>query len=478
MISFFKWVFARKRDKDLEGNRFPNFGEGVVEEIRKQNYLIKHSRLHHAFKSAKPITDERYLVGRSEVLKRANQLLQAEGAHVIFFGDRGVGKSSLGNVLLDVFQRTRDDERLFVYRCSSDTQLRDMVAGILIHAGRNINELQAIKTDTVNSEKSLGATIGIGNAAAIRAGGRIIEAVSSEVLEVGDRKLANDPSWVAQHIFNIDGLVFIDELDKVADPTVKHSLATLVKAVSDYRDSRLNFVLAGIAQNAAELTAGHPSVQRCLKEVSVERLDKQSLIEIIEIGEKDLLTWNGEEWVDLRFDEEVKDKIAQLSFGYPYFTQLLATHAAQAAILEHKSVVTEDSLSDAVRTAVNDAEDDLKKSLANALREDNSKVFRNIIRSAAEVSATTISMKEIRAAVKDRTGEELSPQQVNPYMKRLVGNKDSLEDILADIETPNPIFLRLGSGQYRFFDPRMPSYIRLALSGSNDQSDVVPLLEV
>lgn len=474
MFGFFK----KKHNKDLDGNKFPDFGEGVVEKIRRQNYLVKHSRLHEVFRSAKPITDERFLVGRENILTRSNQLLQAEGTHIILFGDRGVGKSSLGNVLLDVFQRTRDDERLYIYRCNADTQLRDMVAGILLFKGKNINEVQRVASKHKNNEVNLGATIGVNAVGSISGGGRIVEAVSSEALEVGDRELANDPSWVAQHIHGIDGLVFIDELDKVANPEVKHKLATLVKAVSDYRESRLNFVLAGIAQNAAELTAGHPSVQRCLREVPVERLTAEALKKIIDVGEEGLLSWNGSEWLPLHFDEDVKNEIARLSFGYPYFTQLLATHAAEVAILKGKNLVTTDMLDEAVRTAVNDAEDDLKKSLVHALKEDSSSMFKNLLRSAAEVSATTISAQELRQAVFERTGQDLSAQQVNPYLRRLVGDKETLEEVLSDVENPKPIFIRIGVGQYRFFDPRMPSYIRLALSGSNDQSDVVPLLQI
>lgn len=472
MLKFFK----RKQRKDRDGKSFPKFGDGIEEAIKRQNYLIRNSGLHEVFRSSKPISHEDFLVGREGILMRANQLLQAEGSHVILFGDRGVGKSSLGNVLLDIFQRTRANERLFIFRCNSDTQLRDMIAGVLWFAGRNTAEVQKISTASKQNEKELGASIGLGNAASISAGGRIIEAVSSEALQVGDRELANDPSWVAQHIFNIDGLVFIDELDKVANPSVKRALSTLVKAVSDYRDSKLNFVLAGIAQNAAELTDGHPSVQRCLKEIPVPRLDEASLIKIIEKAERTLLSWTGKEWERLTFTEEVKLQIAQLSFGYPYFTQLLATHAAQAAILGMQNQVTVELLQEAVRSAVNDAEDDLKKALANALRKDSSSMFRNLLRSAAEISATTLSAQDLREAVEARTGQTLTPQQVNPYLGRLVGDKESLDEILADIKNPKPIFIRIGPGQYQFLDPRMPSYIRLALSGSNDQTGDVPLL--
>ena len=469
----------RKPDSlDLDGNAFPEFGDSFVEQVRKQNYLIHHSSLHEVFRSSKPITDQTRLVGREEILWQANQVLQAEGAHVILFGDRGVGKSSIGNVLLDVFKRSRvTDEKLFIYRCNERSQLMDMVAGILLYLDLDIDQISHSSRIRNETGKDVDAEIGFPGLS-IHAGTQIIEAIGSDSLRVGVREKANDPSWVAQQIHGLDALVFIDELDKVADPSVKHALATLVKAVSDYRDSKLNFVLAGIAQNAAELTAGHPSVQRCLKEIPVGRLKEKSLIEIIETGEQRLKSWDGDRWRPLTFDDDVKGKIAQMSFGYPYFTQLLATHAAQSAVLANASDVTMNMLSFAVKAAVNDAEDDLKKALRHALRADDSSMYRNLLRSAAEVTATTITAQELREALSDRIGEKVSQQKINPYLKRLVSDKPSVEAIMEDLESPKPIFVRISDATYRFYDPRMPSYIRLALSGSNDQTGDVPLLDL
>lgn len=480
ILNLLKRFSSRRNDRDLDGKKFPEFGEGVSERAKRETYLIRNSRVHQMFQSNKPISRESFLVGREELLLHANRLLQAEGSHVILFGDRGVGKSSVGNVLLDIFERAREGEQLFVYRCNADSQLRDIVAGILLASGRDVNETQVSSKTEMTVKGEAGVNLGIPNLPlpGVTLNSGVTEGVSSEVLSVGDRELANDPSWVAQKIFDIDGLVFVDELDKVSDPTVKHKLSTLVKAISDFRESRLNFVLAGIAQNAVELTAGHPSVQRCLKEIPVEILKTDSLIDIIERGEKDLLSWNGVEWTQLKFDDDVKREIARLSHGYPYFTHLLASNAAQAAILDEKERVTMEILKSAISRAVDGADDELKKSLAAALRGDQSNMFKEVLRSAAEVSANNLSMQELVTAISKRTGNELTHHKVTPYLRRMLGDKENLEDILADIENPKPIFIKVSSGQYRFFDPRMPSYIRLALSGSNDQSSNVPLLEV
>ena len=67
-------------------------------------------------------------------------------------------------------------------------------------------------------------------------------------------------------------------------------------------------MLVGIAETADELTGGHPSVSRCLKEAKLDRMSEEELSEIVITGSKKL---------DLDFEEQVIRDIEKRSDGYP-----------------------------------------------------------------------------------------------------------------------------------------------------------------
>ena len=84
------------------------------------------------------------------------------------------------------------------------------------------------------------------------------------------------PSWVAERLGAVNGLFLIDEVDAIRNERDKRRLAELVKLLSD-EGSPLKIMLVGIAETSAHLTAGHPSVQRCLRETRLGRMTGDEL---------------------------------------------------------------------------------------------------------------------------------------------------------------------------------------------------------
>ena len=54
---------------------------------------------HNAFTPAKEVQDIERFAGRSELLDSLSHALQSEGAQIVLYGQRGIGKSSLSRVL-------------------------------------------------------------------------------------------------------------------------------------------------------------------------------------------------------------------------------------------------------------------------------------------------------------------------------------------------------------------------------------------
>jgi len=134
---------------------------------------------------------------------------------------------------------------------------------------------------------------------------------------------AASPSWVAKRIKALDAIFLLDEIDSIQTQE-KWKIAELVKQLSDV-GSGLKFLIVGIAETSSELTDGHESVQRCLKETHLKKMRDSEIEEIINIGEIKL---------GLIFSSIAKGKIVSVSSGYPHFAHLLALKSAEFAIGE------------------------------------------------------------------------------------------------------------------------------------------------
>src|SRR5205823_676806 len=81
-------------------------------------------RLNRAFTPHKPIDLPEFLAGRLPLLYRANDAVNTAGLHVILYGDRGTGKTSIAKVLGRMVQEPdrRDGRRVIIASAnSSDT---------------------------------------------------------------------------------------------------------------------------------------------------------------------------------------------------------------------------------------------------------------------------------------------------------------------------------------------------------------------
>lgn len=214
----------------------------------------------------------------------------------------------------------------------------------------------------------------------------------------------------------------------------------MIKLLSDCRSSLTVFIV-GIAETANILMGGHPSVNRCLKEIKLGRMRREELQEIIK---------KGEDRATISYDVSVKNKIVALSSGYAYYTHLLALKAAEEAIADDRKKITKNDLTVAMQKAAGDAEGSLKQAYDDAVRSSRKDEFKKIVIAAALCGDDEFRAKDLRDKYEKYTGRPISQNELNNYFAKLISRDDSC------------ILKRLGTGVYRFTDPRMPSYVRIA----------------
>lgn len=393
------------------------------------------SGVRNVFTPHQPISQVELLFGRRSELLSILETVNTPGQHVLLYGDRGVGKSSLATVVSILVQGA--NRKIIVKRCDSSDTFATIIRPVLVEVGAVFEASEISSTEG----RSFGGAVGSAGVSA-QASSSSSQAVKFRLNET------LSPSAVADMVANVPALLLIDEADAISSAQDRRRLAEFIKLLSD-AGSILKIMVAGIADTSADLTAAHPSVQRCLKETKLRRLTSQELEEIIVEGGKRL---------GLSFAAPVMRSIVSLSAGYPYFTHLICLRCAETAIVANRSTVGQLELAESLAIAVNDAESTLKRVYGHAVRS-QSDMYRLILEAAASLSEE-FSSNQLRTAIEQLSGREITQGALNNYFGRLVSTDGST------------ILRRTGQGYYRFEDPRMPSYVRMSADMSNNS---VPL---
>lgn len=259
--------------------------------------------LNTAFSPHAPIDQTQFFAGRTEQIRAVADTVQTPGLHAAIYGERGVGKTSLANIIKDYV-----GGGLLVTKvnCSQG----DTFTGIVRRS------LQAIQF-AVDQPK-------IGYRAEAR---RELSGILSYVPE-GD--LA--PDQVGQLLADLPDqcMLVIDEFDRLPHGETQ-AFADFVKSLSD-RSSPATVVIVGVADDIDALIASHASVERCLRQIQLPRMSDDELVQIIDVG----LEASG---FSLEGDPQ-RRLIVSVSQGFPHFTHLLAQNAARQALDEERAEIT------------------------------------------------------------------------------------------------------------------------------------------
>ena len=392
-----------------------------LEYIKDRNEKIRRSGIRDIFTPHTPISKLNALKGRTREISSLYEHLTTPGQHALLFGERGVGKSSLALTVCSEIVRDYD-LRLFRKGCGKGDTFASIFREPLAHVGIDI--YQSRHTNT----KSLGIST-------------CFTAKNDNSQEIiGPSILSMSPSYVAEKIQHIKGLLLIDEFDAIQNNEDKYKIAELIKLLSDY-NSALKIVIVGIGDSAVDLTVGHPSLTRCLKEIKLRRLVVADLVSIIK---------SGQLVAKLAFTRSAMSKIAFVSSGYPYFTHLLALKAAEEAIATEKNIIDINDVVEATSKAIEDSEETLKNMYQDSIRYRNREEYERFLLAASICKEEGFSLSDIADKYFYLTKEPLNRNVTGTYIHNLVS---------AD---GKKILRRLCKGRYRFSDPRMPSFIKIA----------------
>lgn len=250
--------------------------------------LRRLAQVSQAFTPAAPVDDYSLFAGRLGQVNSCMDAIAQKGLHIAVYGERGVGKTSLANVLPAII-KAADIPQLGAVRVDCNTN--DTYSVIWRKVLREL-ALQSAGLDDVPA-------------------------------------MINDPEEIRFWLRNLERntLIVLDELDRVEDDEALSLLADTVKTLSDH-GSRATLMFVGVAESVEHLLGEHESIVRNVRQVPMQRMSRDEIDALLDKG------FGQIEGVSVA--EDAKDRIIFSAEGLPHFAHLLGLGAAQRAVADDR----------------------------------------------------------------------------------------------------------------------------------------------
>lgn len=278
-----------------------------------------------------PIDKKTLFAGRIAQILGVIDAVNQKGQHVILYGERGVGKTSLSSVISQFL----DVSPILCPRVNCDrTDTFESVWKKLF------SEIEMMSEHQVP---------GFGNRATRNR-------IPANELFQGDLT----PNGVRKALVRLSAdslpILILDEFDRLTPPA-KSIFADLVKMLSDHAVPA-TVVLVGVADSVNELIEEHQSVERALVQIRLPRMSRSEIGEIIR---------NGLRALGLGIEPAAKHQIVRLAQGLPHYAHLLGLYSVRAAATrESPETIRISDTETAIATALANAQQSIRSAFHKA----------------------------------------------------------------------------------------------------------------
>lgn len=279
------------------------------------------ARCGRVFSPSAPVNKFNLFAGRPGQIKKVAQAVNTRGRHAIMYGDRGVGKTSLANILRELFADIHG-LRVVKVNCVETDEFKNAWR----KAMRQIPVIQ--ESFEAASLQPLEASL---------------EAHINDDGHFGPREVRSLLETVSQDDFEL--VVVFDEFDRLASDA-RDLFADLIKDLSD-NSVNVTLILVGVARDVEQLIAGHASVDRCLMQIFLPPMNPHELRDILD---KALAT------LGMTIDQDASELVISLSQGLPHYTHLLGQESAYAALNRDSARITREDVTVGIEQALENAQ--------------------------------------------------------------------------------------------------------------------------
>jgi Cdc6-like AAA superfamily ATPase len=365
----------------------------------RQTKMQRMARVARAFTPGGPVDRLDMLAGRHEQTQDIVSAVSQRGQHVGLYGERGVGKTSLANVLGEFFDaEVLPSFQVAAVNCATDDTYGSLWKNVLAELG--------------------------------------IDAREHEL----------SPDAVRRELRGLDppALIKIDELDRLEDDEALTLLADTIKTLSDHSVPS-TLVLVGVARSIGDLIGEHASIVRALVQIEMPRMTTKELRQILE---------KGCDEADLTIRTEAAAEITLLSEGLPHYTHLLGLHAGQRVVQDDRSEITLRDVTGSIPRAVerHTIQSDYQRATRSAHKE---ALFREVLLACALAPKNRLGFftaGSIRDPLEVIAGRRIDIPAFARHLSQFLESERSA--VLQREGSPRRYF-------YRFSDPILQPYVVL-----------------
>lgn len=374
----------------------------------------------NVFRPSSPIDEKALFAGRTDQIRRVIDVIFQRGQHAIIFGERGVGKTSLANVISDFMQDTGKTilaPHLNCDRTDDFSKLWRKIFSEIIEAGkmRKIGFLEEYR-EPISAAETM-----------------------PKKITPNDVRLK-----LTQLSHEITLIVIIDEFDRLKGKEIRELFADTIKTLSDHAVPA-SLILVGVAESVSELVAHHQSIERSLVQVHMPRMATQELAEILTKG---LST------VGMEINSLGLHRICMVSKGLPHYTHLIGLHSARVAIDEGEKRITMQHVEEGINKALADAQQTIQEAYHKAtMTTRKESLFSPVL-----LACTLAEIDDFGCFAAGDLRDPLSQIMGKPY--DIPNYARHLQDLCTDAR--GPVLKKVGTkhrSRFHFIDPLMQPYI-------------------
>lgn len=373
------------------------------------------------FTPGSPVNERDLFAGRVTQLIKIMQAISQRGYHAVLFGERGVGKTSLSNMLVAQ---------------TLAMQPKPLVAKINCDAGDTYSTIW---------HKALGEIHYNQQAPGI---GFIPSAKTSSVPVASTLPAVVNPDDVRRVLTSLaiqaPVLIILDEYDRIVDRQVAVLVSDTIKALSDFGVDA-SILIIGVAESIDELIEGHLSIERALVQIPMPRMSAEEIGQILDRGAGRL---------GMVLDGMTKNHLVNLAQGLPYVAHLLGLHSTRAAIGRMSTTIDRQDADAGIHEALDQWQQSIKSSYNDAINSPQpGNIYREVLLACALAETDELgyfTAAAVRTPLRQITGRELDIPNFARHLKEF--SQPGRGEIINRVGTARRL-------RYRFVSPIMRPYI-------------------
>jgi Cdc6-like AAA superfamily ATPase len=252
----------------------------------------KRFEINQLFTPSTPVTVAELFAGRLSQMMKITDTVAETGRHAVVYGERGVGKTSLMQIVPYIVPDRVGNVRFCRVQAYPNSTFHSLFNAVFrkiqftadIGNGQQEYSVAETYTDTLTPD---------------------------DVVTEFSHFTANDIP-----------IVVLDEFNEITNPETPKLVANTIKALSD-EGTNVTIIVVGVADNVTELIENHESIQRCTEQIPMPRMTSDEMFELLDKRLKQL---------GYTITADAKWKIINLAKGLPSYVHGLGKFACLAAL--------------------------------------------------------------------------------------------------------------------------------------------------